>query len=133
MKSRKLEADEIAFIKETTLLVRGLSIAANVGVYDHERLYQQTLLIDADVVINPVVGTALSDTWDYTLLQYEAERIATSGHIPLIETFSSLLGRALISHPKVKSVKLRVSKPAALKPSADLAAVEITIVKGSEA
>jgi dihydroneopterin aldolase len=114
----------------TTLFVRGLRIEAEIGVHDHERGCRQILLIDVDLQISPVLGPALTDTLDYSVVLLEAETIASGGHIMLVETFADRLGRALLCFPQVVRATVRVAKPAALTPAADAAGVEVVMIRG---
>jgi dihydroneopterin aldolase len=114
----------------TTLFVRGLRIEAEIGVHGHERRCRQILLVDVDLQIRPVRGPALTDTLDYSVVLIEAETIAASGHIVLVETFADRLGRALLYYPQVVRATVRVAKPAALTPAADVAGVEVVMIRG---
>lgn len=113
----------------TTLFVRGLRIGAEIGVHDHERGRRQALLIDVDLQIRPVRGTALADTMDYAVVLSEAETIAASGHVMLVETFAYRVGLALLCYPPVERVTVRVAKPSALAPAADVAGAEVVMTR----
>jgi dihydroneopterin aldolase len=125
--------DGVVVISATTLFVQGLRISAKIGVHDHERGCRQTLIIDVDLRISPVRGTALADTLDYTVVLNEAEVIAASGHVTLVETFANRLGRALLCYPLVERVTVRVAKPTALAPVAEMAGVEVVMIRACEA
>jgi dihydroneopterin aldolase len=88
------------------------------------------LLIDIDLQIRRVRGTALTDTLDCSVVLIEAEKIAASGHIMLVETFADRLERALLYYPQVVRATVRLAKPAALTPAADIAGIEVVMILG---
>lgn len=129
MIERETIHDSVVSVETTTLFVRGLIVSAEIGVHEHERRRRQTLLIDVHLVIGPVQGMTLADTLDYAVIVSEAESIATSGHILLVETFADRLGRALLSYASVMRVVVSVAKPSALEPAAATAGVELVMLR----
>ena len=113
----------------TTVFVRGLSVAARIGVYDHEEGRDQPLIIDADLEIETHGWSRLSDTVNYERVGVHARAIAEAGHIGLVETFAHRLAVACLAEPRVVRVRIRVEKPLALAPHAAAAGVEITLAE----
>ena len=111
----------------TTVFVRGLSVAARIGVYAHEEGRDQPLVIDADLSIETDSWTRLSDTVNYERVGVHARAIAQAGHIGLVETFAHRLAAACRAEPRVSRVRIRVEKPLALAPHAAAAGVEIVL------
>ena len=79
----------------TTVFVRGLSVAARIGVYEHEEGRDQPLIIDADLEIETDNWSRLSETVNYERVGVHARAIAEKGHIGLVETFAHRLARRL--------------------------------------
>ena len=113
----------------TTIFVRGLSVAARIGVYEHEEGRDQPLVIDADLEIDTDNWSRLSETVNYERVGVHARAIAEKGHIGLVETFAHRLALACIAEPKVIRVRIRVEKPLALAPHASAAGVEIILTR----
>ncbi len=111
----------------TTVFVRGLAIAARIGVYEHEEGRDQPLHVDADLEIETDGWSRLSDTVNYERVGVHARAIASAGHIGLVETFAHRLAVACLGEPKVIRVRVRVEKPLALAPDAAAAGVEIEL------
>jgi dihydroneopterin aldolase len=113
----------------TTVFVRGLEVAARIGVYAHEEGRDQPLVIDADLEIETNGWTRLSDTVNYERVGVHARAIAEKGHIGLVETFAHRLAVACLAEPRVTRVRIRVEKPLALAPHASAAGVEIVLAR----
>lgn len=114
----------------TTVFVRGLSVAARIGVYAYEEGRDQPLVIDADLAIETDGWSRLSDTVNYEQVGEHARAIAGAGHIRLVETFAHRLAVACLAEPRVTRVRIRVEKPLALAPQASAAGVEIVLTRG---
>ena len=113
----------------TTVFVRGLSVAARIGMYAHEEGRDQPLVIDADLEIETEGWTRLSDTVNYERVGVHARAIAAAGHIGLVESFAHRLAVACLAEPRVTKVRIRVEKPLALAPHASAAGVEIVLTR----
>ena len=113
----------------TTVFVRGLSVAARIGVYEHEEGRDQPLVIDADLEIETRGWTRLADTVNYERVGVHARAIAEAGHIGLVESFAHRLAVACLAEPRVVRVRIRVEKPLALAPHASAAGVEIVLAR----
>jgi dihydroneopterin aldolase len=111
----------------TMIFVRGLEVAAHIGVYAHEEGREQPLIIDADLTIETHGWARLSDTVNYERVGVHARAIAGAGHIGLVETFAHRLAVACLAEARVVRVRIRVEKPLALAPHASAAGVEIVL------
>ena len=93
-----------------TVFVRGLEVAAGIGVHDHELGRLQRLVIDVALDLAPTAIERLADT-----INYEAARaIAAEGHVGLVETFAERLALAMLSDARVRRCSVRIEKPGAL-------------------
>ena len=98
-----------------TVFVRGLTIEAGIGVYDHEQGRLQTLIIDVTLDLGAHAVERLSDTINYETIAQSARDIAAEGHIGLVESFAERLALACLRDGRVRRVTVRVEKPGALQ------------------
>ena len=114
----------------TKIFVTGLKVAAEIGVYAHEKGRAQPLIVDVELDV-PSAGTRkLADTVNYETVGEAARAIVAAGHISLVEDFAERLARACLEDSRVMRARVRVEKPLALAPHAAAAGVEITVVRG---
>lgn len=97
-----------------TIFVRGLSVEAGIGVYDHEQGRLQTLIIDVTLELGPHPVEKLSDTVNYETIAQSARDIIAEGHVGLVESFAERLALACLQDVRVRRVTVRVEKPGAL-------------------
>lgn len=97
-----------------TVFVRGLEVAAGIGVYDHEHGRLQRLIIDVTLELTPAPIEHLGDTINYETVANAARAIVAAGHIGLVETFAEKLGLAMLEDPRVRRCTVRIEKPGAL-------------------
>ncbi len=109
------------------VFVRGLTVEAEIGVYDHEHGRRQPLVIEAELELAPGPFAHIGDTINYETIAARAREIAADGHLKLVETFAEALARALMRDPRVLAARVRVDKPEALAPA--VAGVEITLAR----
>ncbi len=113
----------------TTVFVRGLAVAARIGLHAHEEGRDQPLIVDADLEIETDGWSRLADTVNYERVGVHARAIAERGHIGLVESFAHRLAVACLAEPRVVRVRVRVEKPLALAPHASAAGVEIVLCR----
>lgn len=113
---------------KTEIFVRDLTIQAIIGVYDDEKEQKQPLIISAWLEVNRP-GEWQDDNPDdivsYETVVEEAEAIAASGPINLVETFAEKLIAALMLNEGVLAVTVNIDKPQAFEGSA-MAGVRIS-------
>jgi dihydroneopterin aldolase len=112
------------------VFIRGLRIEAEIGVYSHEHGRSQPLFADVELDVAAAGAEHLSETINYETMAAKAQAIAASGHMHLVEAFAERLARACLEDPRVTRARVRVEKPEALKPYAEAAGAEITVVRG---
>lgn len=98
-----------------TVFVRGLRIEARIGVHAHERGRVQPVVVDVELELDDRRIEGIADTVDYEEVAGWARRTAEVGHVDLVEQYAERLGRACLDDPRVRSVKVRIEKPEALK------------------
>lgn len=111
-----------------TVFVRGLSLAAEIGVHAHERGVTQPLDVDVTLELTPGPVERLSDTLNYETVRAAAHELVAQGHMELIETFAERLAVACLADPCVRAVTVRVEKPGALK-GAQAAGCEVRLAR----
>ncbi|WP_370450963.1 dihydroneopterin aldolase [Brevundimonas sp. M20] len=97
-----------------TVFVRGLEVAAGIGVYDHEQGRLQRLVIDVTLEMTPAPIERLGDTINYETVAEAARAIVAEGHIGLVETFAERLALAMLKDARVRRCAVRIEKPGAL-------------------
>ena len=108
--------------------MRGLRIDARIGVHDHERGRLQPVLVDVELDIEDRRIEGIADTVDYEEVAGWARRTAEVGHLDLVEHYAERLGQACLDDPRVRTVKVRIEKPEALR-GAQGAGCEATFVR----
>jgi dihydroneopterin aldolase len=96
------------------VFVHDLEIVASIGVYEHEKRYEQRVLISADLWVRDDydgVSDRLADVLDYGKVLDDIVNLAQSGHVNLNETLAERIARQCLSDPRVERVRVSISKP----------------------
>jgi len=102
-----------ATVALSTVTVRDLMLAADIGAYDHEIGREQKLVLTVVLHVDPVENDRLDEAVDYTCIVALARALA-SERIALIETFALRLAEACLNHATVNEADVLVEKPGAL-------------------
>jgi dihydroneopterin aldolase len=116
-------------VESAKVLIRGLRVEAEVGVYTHEHGRRQPLVVDVELDVAAAAGDHLSDAVNYEIIAAKAEAVAAHGHLKLIETFAERLARACLEDSRVSRARVRVEKPEALAPRASAGGAEIILTR----
>ena len=111
-----------------TVFVRGLTVEAGIGVYDHEHGRLQTLILDVTLELGAQPVEHLADTVNYETVAEAARAIVAEGHIGLVESFAERLALACLQDSRIRRVVVRVEKPGALD-GAEAAGCEVAFVR----
>lgn len=97
------------------VLVRGLTLDAEIGVHAHEHGRRQPLVVEVELALQTLAFLAddLGQTVDYERIAAHARALA-GNHIRLVETFAERLARACLEEPGVQAVRVLVEKPEAI-------------------
>lgn len=116
------------------VFVRGLTLAASIGVHGHERAALQPVRIGIELAVEddgarpmsraPVGHDELSRVVDYEHLAGLARAIVAEGHVMLVETLAERIAEACLSDHRVRIARVTVEKPEALP---DAVSVGVTI------
>lgn len=96
------------------VLVEGYELIGSVGVYEHERHYEQRIVVSLDLeVLDSYDGVSdeLDAVYDYDQAIKAVRATVESRHFNLLETLAERVAEACLAHPHVMSVKVRIAKP----------------------
>ena len=96
------------------VFVHDLEIVASIGVYEHEKRYEQRILISADLWVRDDydgVSDRLADVLDYDKVLDDIVRLAQSEHVNLNETLAERIARRCLSDERVVRVRVSIAKP----------------------
>ena len=109
--------------------IEGLEVFALIGVYDWEREHQQRLIVDVELSADLSLAALTDDvnnTLNYAEIAQGISDFASKSQYKLIEALASNIADWLLqSFPKLKKVRLKLSKPDILS-NANNVAVEFT-------
>jgi 7,8-dihydroneopterin aldolase/epimerase/oxygenase len=104
-----------ATLKLRHVFVRDLEVMAHLGIYEHERLQPQKIIVNIDLSVKEgesQIGDEISHVVSY------------EGHINLVETLCEKIASACLRDRRVAAVRVRVEKPDII-PNAKSVGVEI--------
>jgi dihydroneopterin aldolase len=114
------------------LFLRNYEVLINIGVHAFEKKGEQRVLINVDLFIPLQVSTPradhLEEVVDYDFMRDTIARRMAQGHIHLQETLCDDVARAMLSHPKVRAVRVSTEKPD-VYPDCESVGVEVFHVK----
>ncbi len=120
-----------AFARLRHVFVRDLELQAVLGVYDHEKVAPQRVIINLDLTVDE--GTEpyeddLRNVVCYATVVRQVEAIVRRGHVHLVETLAEMIAGACFEDPRVCAARVRIEKPDAI-PQARSVGVEIERVR----
>jgi dihydroneopterin aldolase len=96
------------------LFVRDLEIVASVGVHEHEKRYEQRVLISADLWVRDDYdgrSDRLADVLDYSKVVDDIVMLVESEHVNLLETLAERIAGQCLADGRVQRVRVRIEKP----------------------
>ena len=116
------------------LFLRNYEVMVNIGVHDFEKKGEQRVLVNVDLFIPLAESTPshdqLDEVVDYDFMRDTIAKRMAQGHIHLQETLCDDVARMMLSHPKVRAVRVSTEKPD-VYPDCDSVGVEVFHVKES--
>lgn len=102
---------------QQSLVIKGLKLDANIGVYDHEKTKTQPIRLWLKLhLASP--QEAVSDAYDevvcYDTIVQNITQIVSAGHINLVETLTQNIAAKLFENSAIQKIKIKIEKPAAL-------------------
>jgi dihydroneopterin aldolase len=114
------------------LFLRNYEVQINIGVHAFEKKGEQRVLINVDLFIPLQLSTPredqLEEVVDYDFMRETIAKRMAQGHIHLQETLCDDVARAMLSHPKVRAVRVSTEKPD-VYPDCESVGVEVFHVK----
>ena len=114
------------------VFIQDLEIVASIGVFEHEKRYEQRIFVSADLdVQDGYDGTSdrLECVLDYGVVADGIARLVQSEHFNLIETLAERIAAFCLHDARVTGVRVRIEKPDAL-PSCSSVGIEIERRRG---
>jgi 7,8-dihydroneopterin aldolase/epimerase/oxygenase len=109
------------------VFVRDLELQALIGIYDHEKVKPQRIVVNVDLSVQEVAGP-MSDEIDhvvsYEIVVKKIEAIVAAGHVNLVETLAEKFAEACLRDKRVLAARVRIEKPDII-PNARSVGVEI--------
>ncbi len=106
------------------IIISGLKVDTVIGTLPEERDKKQTLLIDLELFL-PLQKAGKSDdlfdSVDYSLIESEIIVMGERADFFLIERFAEEVADICLKEELISSVKVKVTKPGALKHSSNVA------------
>ena len=110
------------------VFISQLQVNTIIGVYDFEKETKQSLFFDIEMLTD-IRGAAnsddIKDTVDYAVVSERIIKHVTARPVELLETLVEQIAAFILAEFNVFEVKVRVSKPAAVKQAVTVG-VEIT-------
>ena len=96
------------------VMVEGYELIGSVGVYEHERRYEQRIVVSLDIdVLDDYDGTSdeLGAVYDYDQAIATVRATVESRHFNLLETLAERIAEGCLVDTRVTSIKVRIAKP----------------------
>ncbi|RUO28980.1 dihydroneopterin aldolase [Aliidiomarina sedimenti] len=106
------------------VLIEGLRIDATIGIYDWEKKVRQPLLLDIEMAWDnrrPGLSDDIQDALDYEAVSNELTALVQRKPYELIERVAEEAASMVMSTFAVTWLRLKVSKPTALKNAVSVA------------
>ena len=110
------------------ITLEGLQTKCRIGIFDWERKILQKILIDLNFPADARKAARrdrIQDTTDYKSISKHTLSFVSRSQFHLIETLADRLAHSILKKFRLKEIKLRVSKPGAVRGSKNVC-VEIT-------
>jgi dihydroneopterin aldolase len=123
--SRRATARETA--RKRLVFVRDLEIVASVGLLEHEKRYEQRIIVSVELAVRDDYdgrSDRLADVVDYSRVVDGIVRLVQSEHVNLIETLAERIAVQCLADSRVEGVRVRIEKPDIL-PSCRSVGIEI--------
>jgi dihydroneopterin aldolase len=109
------------------VFVRDLEIKAMLGIYEHEKLSPQRVIINIDLSVKErgePLGDDISNVVSYEKVVDLVKEIVATGHVHLVETLAEMIAARCLENDWITGVRVRVEKPDII-PEARSVGVEI--------
>jgi dihydroneopterin aldolase len=100
------------------VFIHDLKVQTVIGVYEWERRIRQTISLDLDMqadIGRAAVSDSIDDALDYKAVAHDVTAMIESSTFMLVETLAEAVARLLLDQYRIGWVRVRVSKPAAVR------------------
>ena len=100
------------------VFVRDLELMALIGIYDHEKIDPQRIIVNIDLSVQEGEGPKdddISHVVSYEIVVKKVEAIIAEGHINLVETLCEKIAASCLKDKRVMAARVRVEKPDIIK------------------
>ena len=100
------------------VFVRDLEMMALIGIYEHEKVDPQRIIVNIDLSVHEGDGPQGDDIGhvvSYEIVVKKVEQIIAEGHINLVETLCEKIAAACLRDKRVAAARVRVEKPDIIK------------------
>jgi len=111
-------------MKHDRILIEGLEVRTVIGIYDWEREIRQTVRLDMEMAwdIGPAgASDDIADTLDYKAVSKRLISFVEASSFGLIEALAESCARIVLDEFKVPWMRLKLSKPGAVRGSENVA------------
>ena len=111
------------------IVVRDLLLKCRIGIYDHERMAPQRVLINVDLAVAETVAAAdddIANVYNYEEVINGTKAVIAQRHIDLVETLAEEIAAHCLQDARVQEARVRVEK---LDVYAEAESVGIEIVR----
>jgi 7,8-dihydroneopterin aldolase/epimerase/oxygenase len=109
------------------VFVRDLEVMALIGIYDHEKVKPQRIIVNIDLSVHEAEGPVtdeISHVVSYEIIAKKVETIVAEGHVNLVETLAERFAESCLKDKRVAAARVRIEKPDII-PNARSVGVEI--------
>ncbi len=109
------------------VFVRDLEVMALIGIYDHEKVNHQRIIVNIDLSVHEAEGPItdeISHVVSYEIIAKKVETIVAEGHVNLVETLAERFAESCLRDKRVAAARVRIEKPDII-PNARSVGVEI--------
>ena len=96
------------------VFVRDLDLMALIGIYDHEKIKPQRIIVNIDLSVHEADGPITDDishVVSYEIIAKKVEAIVAEGHLNLVETMAERFAEACLRDKRVAAARVRIEKP----------------------
>jgi 7,8-dihydroneopterin aldolase/epimerase/oxygenase len=109
------------------VFVRDLELHALIGIYDHEKINPQRIIVNVDLSVQEAetpMDDDIGHVVSYEIVVKKIEAIVAAGHVNLVETLAEKFAEACLRDKRVLAARVRIEKPDII-PNARSVGVEI--------
>jgi 7,8-dihydroneopterin aldolase/epimerase/oxygenase len=109
------------------VFVRGLELIGSIGVYEHEKRYEQRIVVSLDLEVQDDYdgqSDVIDHVYDYDHAIATVRAVVDAGHTNLIETLAERIAEGCLRDKRVLKARVTIEKPDVL-PSCRAVGIEI--------